>query len=76
MFERIAIDAGVCGGQARIRGTRITVAFILKLVGAGRTPEQIVTDYPELHYADVHEAADYGAWLASEKTLEPASIAA
>jgi len=53
-------------GKATIRGTRITVDFLLRLIGDGLSPEDIVRDYPELTVADVREAAKYGAWLASE----------
>jgi uncharacterized protein (DUF433 family) len=47
---------------------RITVDFVLKLLGDGYTAEEIVREYPELEKEDVYQAAKYGAWLASEKT--------
>ena len=51
-----------------MRGLRITVDFVLKLLGDGYTAEQIVLEYPELQVEDVYQAAKYGAWLASERT--------
>ena len=48
---------------------RITVDFVLKLLGDGYTAEEIVSEYPELEKEDVYQAAKYGAWLASEKTI-------
>ncbi len=68
MFERIRIDPMVCQGKPTIRGMRITVDFVLKLLGDGYSAEDIVREYPELEKEDVYEAAKYGAWLASEKT--------
>ena len=56
-------------GKATVRGTRITVEFVLKLMGNGYTTMDIVQAYPELDDADVHQCAAYGAWLASERTL-------
>ncbi len=70
MFERIKIDPKVCEGRPMIRGMRITVDFVLKLLGDGYTADEIVGEYPELEKEDVFQAAKYGAWLASEKTLE------
>jgi uncharacterized protein (DUF433 family) len=47
---------------------RITVDFVLKLLGDGYTADDIVREYPELEREGVYQAAKYGAWLASEKT--------
>ena len=68
MLDRIKIDPAVCEGKPTIRGLRITVDFVLKLLGDGYTAEEIVREYPELEKEDVYQAAKYGAWLASEKT--------
>ena len=68
MLDRIKVDPGVCEGKPRIRGLRITVDFVLKLLGDGYTADDIVREYPELEKEDVYQAAKYGAWLASEKT--------
>lgn len=68
MLDRIKIDPAVCEGRPTIRGMRITVDFVLKLLGDGYTADDIVREYPELEKEDVYQAAKYGAWLASEKT--------
>lgn len=68
MISRIKIDPNICEGRPTIRGLRITVDFVLKLLGDGYTADEIVAEYPELEKEDVYEAAKYGAWLASEKT--------
>jgi len=68
MLDRIAVQPGVCDGKPTIRGLRITVDFVLKLLGDGYTADDIVREYPELKKDDVYQAAKYGAWLASEKT--------
>ena len=67
MFDRIRIDPGVCEGRPTIRGLRITVDFVLKLLGDGYTADDIAREYPELEKEDVFQAARYGAWLASER---------
>jgi uncharacterized protein (DUF433 family) len=68
MFDRIRIDPRVCEGRPTIRGLRITVDFVLKLLGDGYTADDIVREYPELEKDDVYQAAKFGAWLASERT--------
>jgi uncharacterized protein (DUF433 family) len=68
MLDRIKVDPQVCEGRPTVRGLRITVDFILKLLGEGYTADEIAREYPELEKEDVYQAAKYGAWLASEKT--------
>ena len=68
MLDRIKVDPNVCDGKPTIRGLRITVDFVLKLLGDRYSAEDIVREYPELEKDDVYQAAKYGAWLASEKT--------
>ncbi len=58
----------MCGGKPTIRGLRITVDFVLKLLGDGYSADDIVREYPDLEKENVYQAAKYGAWLASEKT--------
>ncbi len=67
-LDRIQIDPQVCQGKPTIRGLRITVDFVLKLMGEGYSVEQIIQEYPELEKEDIYQAAKYGAWLASERT--------
>ena len=68
MLDRIKVDPELCGGRPTIRGMRITVDFVLKLLGDGYTADEIVKLDPELQKDDVYQAAKYGAWLASERT--------
>ena len=66
-LERIVSDPGICLGRPTVRGTRITVDFILRLIGEGLTAEAIARDYPELSLDDIKQAARYAAWLTSER---------
>jgi uncharacterized protein (DUF433 family) len=47
-LDRITQDAAVMGGQACIRGMRVTVGMIVGQIGAGHTIEEILADYPYL----------------------------
>lgn len=68
MLNRITVDPEICEGKPTLRGLRITVDFVLKLLGDGYDAEDIVREYPELEKEDVYQAAKYGAWLASERS--------
>ena len=69
-LDRIQINPKICLGQPVIRGTRITVSVILKLLANGRSVEEVIEDYPELEAADVQEAMKYAAWMVSDQLLE------
>ena len=68
-FERISVDPQVCEGKLTVRGTRMTVEFVLKLLGNGYTADDIAREYPEMEPADVYACATYGAWMVSERSL-------
>jgi len=66
LFGRIIVNPEVCMGQPTIRGMRITVAFVLKLLASGMTHEEILKAYPELKEEDILQTIEYAAWLAGE----------
>lgn len=53
LLERIAVDPKVMLGKPVIRGTRLTVEFILNLLAHGATGEEIVREYSGLTQADI-----------------------
>lgn len=59
--DRIDIDAAICGGRPRIRGTRIRVSDILNLMAAGVSSAGILADYPSLSRDDLKAALAFGA---------------
>lgn len=58
--ELIVKTPGTCGGQARIAGTRIKVRHVAGWVEKeGKTPAQVVAEYPHLTLAGVYAALAY-----------------
>lgn len=58
--NHIEITPGVCGGKPRIAGTRIRVEDIVVWHELqGKSPNEIVADFPQLSLADVHAALAY-----------------
>jgi uncharacterized protein (DUF433 family) len=66
-LERITFDDQIMGGRACIRGMRIPVTVVLKLLAGGMTSEQILADYPDLEVGDVEQCIQYAAMLADEQ---------
>ncbi len=68
-LDRITIDPEIMGGMPCIRGYRIPVSLIIKLIASGKTTKEILKDYPELEEEDVKQALEYAAWTVSEEIL-------
>jgi len=72
-LERITINPDICLGQPTIRGMRITVSVILKMLASGASVQEVVDAYPELEVEDVQQAMQYAAWVVSDQLqLAPA----
>ena len=53
LIARIAVQPGILGGKPVIRGTRISVEFILSLLSSGMSIDEILTDYSHLKREDI-----------------------
>ncbi len=69
--KRIVVDPAVMVGKPVIKGTRIPVDLILKLIAQGQTTQEILDDYPNLKEADIKAALEYGAELVSGEEVFP-----
>ena len=67
MISRIAIDPNVCHGQACVKGTRIPVHLILRMIANGDSIEELLQEYPSLMREDILACFDYAAVLAEEQ---------
>ncbi len=65
----IVADPEHLGGSPRVRGTRISVAFILECLATGMTMDEIVDAYPTLTEESVRGVLTE---LAHRKDLQPA----
>ena len=55
-FTPITSNPRQMGGMPCIRGLRIPVATVVGMVANGMTESEILSAYPDLERADVHEA--------------------
>jgi uncharacterized protein (DUF433 family) len=60
-FDRITQNPGVMGGKACIRGMRVTIGMVVGQIGAGRSLEQLLVEYPYLEREDIFQALRYAA---------------
>lgn len=72
-LDRITVRPDRMGGRACIRDMRVTVSMIVGQIGAGRTIEALLDDYPYLEREDVLQALRYAAWRAEEREIKLAS---
>jgi uncharacterized protein (DUF433 family) len=63
---RIHRDPKVAGGQAVIRGTRVTLHTVLASLAEGATVDEILKDFPTLTEIDVRAAIAFAAASAQE----------
>lgn len=66
-LDRITINPHVCLGQPTIRGMRITVSVVLKMLGGGSSIQDVLNAYPELEEEGVKQAIKYAAWIVSDQ---------
>jgi uncharacterized protein (DUF433 family) len=69
-FTRITQNPAVMGGKPCIRGLRVTVGMIVGQIGAGRTVDELLAEYPYLGREDILEALRYAAWRAQEREVD------
>lgn len=67
MHEMITIDPNVCHGQACIRGTRIPVHQIVRMIANGDSIDDLLQGYPSLRREHIKAASEYAAALAEEQ---------
>ncbi len=60
-MNRVTFDRKILSGKPIIKGTRISVDFILELLASGMTQEEILEEYPRLKQADIHAVLHYAA---------------
>jgi uncharacterized protein (DUF433 family) len=69
-FDRITSDPAVLGGQACVRGLRLTVRRIVEAVSAYRTWDAVLAEYPELEFEDIRQALEFAATNLDDRVIE------
>ena len=69
-FNRISHNINIMGGKACIKGTRVTVGMILEQISEGKTPDELLDDFPYLTSEDIMQALKYAAWVLQGRESE------
>jgi len=70
LLQRITRDPLIMSGNPCIRGMRITVASVLRLLAVHHDSNRILQAYPELEPEDIDACLQYAACLAEDYLLE------
>lgn len=61
LLERIILDPGVMAGKPVIRGTRLTVEYVMGLLAHGASESEILEEYEGLISADIQACLLFAA---------------
>jgi uncharacterized protein (DUF433 family) len=73
-FPLIVRDPEILGGKPCIRGTRISVPFILELIASGGTVDDIVHGWPGLTPEAIEQAVRYAARFLEDDVLVAVNV--
>lgn len=59
--KRIVLNPKVLVGKPTVKGTRISVEFVMDLLGRGWTTEQILCEYDHLSREDIQACLAYAS---------------
>lgn len=65
LLERITAHADVMAGKPVVRGTRLTVPYLLGLLAHGATVQEVLDEYPGLTQEDIN-----ACFLFASRSLE------
>lgn len=76
LLERISLDPKVMAGKPVIRGTRIPVELIVRMLAQGIPERDILQEYPRLQADDIHAALAYAAQVLADEAVFPLALPA
>lgn len=72
--ERISIDPKVLVGKPAIKGTRLSVEFIMEFLSNGWTEQQILASYPGITHDHILACLDYATEILKAERVFPLSV--
>jgi uncharacterized protein (DUF433 family) len=73
MTERIVLDPTILAGKPVIRGTRLSVEFIIGLMADGWNEADILRNYPGLTHEDVAACLAYARNVLQSEKIYPSA---
>lgn len=76
LLKRIEMNPKVMVGKPVIKGTRIPVELIVRMVAQGIAEKEILAEYPRLRVEDIRAALAYAAWCLEHEDILPLAVSA
>lgn len=70
-MSRIVVDPNVLCGKPVVRGTRLSVEFVVGLLAQRWPVSQILDNYPGLEEADVYACLEYAGEVLTAERVYP-----
>lgn len=67
--DRIIFEKGIALGKPVIKGTRITVDFVLDLMANGWSYDDIKENYPQLTSQDIQASLEYASHVIKDEKV-------
>ena len=74
LLERITVNPKVMVGKPVIRGTRLTVEYILNLLARGATVTEIISEYKGLTQEDIQACILFATKFLENMTFMPLAV--
>jgi len=74
LLNRIVVNPKVMAGKPVIKGTRISVEQVLRLLAQGLSFDEILKDYPHVKKDDIMAALLYAAKVMGKEEVYPVTV--
>jgi uncharacterized protein (DUF433 family) len=71
LWQRISLNPEIMVGKPVIRGTRIPIELIVRMLAQGITEGEILKEYPRLQSDDIRAALAYAAHVLAHEEVFP-----
>jgi uncharacterized protein (DUF433 family) len=73
--DRIVADTAILVGKPCVKGTRLSVDFLLGLLAQGWSEAEVLRNYPGLTHEDVLACLEYASELVGQEKVFPYKVA-
>jgi uncharacterized protein (DUF433 family) len=73
-LNRIQIDPRIMTGKPVIRGTRLPVELIVRMLSQGISEKEILKEYPRLEIEDIRAALAYASDVLADESVLPLAV--
>ena len=73
--DRIVVDSAILVGKPCVKGTRLSVDFLLGLLAQGWSEAEVLRNYPGLSHEDLLACFAYASDLVGQERVYPYRVA-